>query len=116
MIYQNILLCLIVLSIVYLANTVKKSVIAFYNISMKHAMISNFSRFGDWSEQHYALSNYNGETRGFFMRDGALWICEVLDGALLKTTAKPIDMYNEPNLKEVLDVVEALTDDHHEVD
>ena len=116
MIYQNILLCLIVLSIVYLTRSVNQAVIAFYNISMKSAMIANFSRFGDWSEQHYAISSYNGTQRGFFMRDGALWTCEVLDGALLKTTAKPIDMYNEPHLKEVLDVVEALTDDHHEVD
>jgi hypothetical protein len=111
----NLLILALVVCILLLIVSIFIAIRSAHAMIIKHALISNFSRFGE-APHRYVIANDSGQDRGFFLRDGALWTCEVLDGEILRTTTRPIDMYTEENLEGIYGVVTALTEDYNEME
>jgi hypothetical protein len=76
---------------------------------LRMSLVSNFSRFGDIDEDHLAIM----EERGYFVRDQALWVADVVDGTLDKTTSRQLDLFDRDSalLKEARNAVEILHQD-----
>lgn len=53
------------------------------------------------------------EKRGYFVRDNALWVGEVLDGTIDKSTVRQLDLFGDDSslLKEARNAVEILHQD-----
>jgi hypothetical protein len=76
---------------------------------LRSSIVSNFSRFGDIDENKLAIM----EHRGYFVRDNALWVGDLVDGEIDKTTVRPLDLFNRDSslLKEARSAVELLHQD-----
>jgi hypothetical protein len=92
---------------------IRVSTATLFQAIVRHAFVSNFSRFGDFSDMKVAIVD---EETGYYVREGALWTVEVQNDELLKSTARPVDMFDmdEKKLKEVMFVVDVLNTDLHD--
>ena len=83
--------------------------------SLRSAFVSNFSRFGDWDNYRIAVIN---EKHGWFVRDGALWLCEMDEEVPVKYSARPVDLVTVDSdmLKEAMAAVDALHVDFDDLD
>lgn len=79
---------------------------------IKHAILSNFSRFGNWPETDFVILN----DIGYFMREGALWKCQTKDAKLLKSTAVPVDLFAGDNIEDALAAVDVFAIDFEEME
>lgn len=75
----------------------------------RSSLIANFSRFGDIDPNNLAIM----EKRGYFVRDRALWVGDLVDGEIDKTTIRPVDLFSRDSglLKEARSAVELLHQD-----
>jgi hypothetical protein len=104
-------ICLVILSasfVVYRGLRAHASVM-FLGL-IRAAFIANFSRYGDLETYRVAVVN---DTHGFFVRDSALWIAEVDDLTVVKSTARPLDLMtvDAALLKEAMTAVDFLHSD-----
>jgi hypothetical protein len=93
---------------------IRVSTMTLFQAIVRHAFVSNFSRFGDFSDMKVAIID---DETGYYVKDGALWIVEVKDDEVVKSTARPVDLFNidEVKLKEVMAAVDALNTDLHDM-
>lgn len=106
-----IVLCLTVLfasRIVY--NGLRAHASVMFEGMIRAAFIANFSRFGDFDDYRIAVID---DKRGYFVRDNALWMVEVKDEELVKSTARPVDLMtvDAALLKEAMAAVDTLHED-----
>lgn len=80
---------------------------ATYEGMIRGALISNFSRFGSTDDYKIVVME---DTRGYFIRDDALWVCDVEDETVKHASARPVDLLtiDAANLKEVMAAVDTL--------
>lgn len=80
---------------------------ALYEGMIRSALVSNFSRFGTFDPNKIVVMD---DTRGYFIRDDALWVCEIKDDDVLPATARPVDLIHmdAQNLREVMAAVDTL--------
>jgi hypothetical protein len=82
--------------------------------ALRTAFVSNFSRFGDW--ENYRIAVINGK-HGWFVRDGALWLCDMDDEEPVKYSARPVDLVTVDSdmLKEAMAAVDVLHGDFNDL-
>lgn len=87
-----------------------------YVTLIRHALVTNFSRFGQFKEWHSAVMTE--ENKAYFVRDGALWVCDVDGGEPIKSTARTVDLFTaDVNLlKEVMMAVDTINTDAEDGD
>jgi hypothetical protein len=104
----------LVLAILFAARTVYNGLRAhaavMFEGMIRSAFVANFSRFGDFDDYRIAVID---DKRGYFVRDNALWMVEVEDEELVKSTARPIDLMtvDAELLKEAMAAVDTLHSD-----
>lgn len=80
---------------------------AMYEGMIRGALVANFSRFGSLDDTKIVVME---DSRGYFIRDDALWTCEVKDEEVMHSTARPVDLLHidKENLREVMAAVDTL--------
>lgn len=111
MIVETVIICLTILlaaRIVYRGLRAHASVM--FEGMIRSAFVGNFSRFGDFDDYRIAVID---DARGYFVRDNALWMVEVQDEELVKSTARPVDLMtvDAALLKEAMAAVDTLHSD-----
>lgn len=111
MIVETVLVCLAMIisaRIVYRGLRAHASVM--FEGMIRSAFVGNFSRFGDFDDYRIAVID---DARGYFVRDNALWMVEVQDEELVKSTARPVDLMtvDAALLKEAMAAVDTLHSD-----
>lgn len=107
MVGQAVIALAIMIAALAIVMQMRKHDEMFYYASMKAALLSNFSRFGEVDPERLVVVD---DARAYFIRDTALWVCDVHDDMLLRQTTRPVDMMTASGeeLKEVMAVVDAL--------
>lgn len=101
----------IVFGTIYLGRVIKRAVVIFYDATMRAAAIASFSRYGDFDDVKVVILD---DETGYFIREGALWKCDVVDDIPQRSTAKLLDVINLPpqDLESVIEAVEALNTEY----
>jgi hypothetical protein len=75
---------------------------------VRHALVSNFSRFGRLDNTNIAVID---DTRAYFVREGALWVANFQNDDLVMESARPIDLVGVDIelLKEAMIAVDVLS-------
>jgi hypothetical protein len=106
----------VIASAVIISTAMKRFAYTLYVSIIRHSLISNFSRFGEFKEWHSAV--FADESKAYFVRDGALWQCDVEGGEPIKSTARTVDLFSADvdKLKEVMAAVDAINTDAQDGD
>jgi hypothetical protein len=77
----------------------------FYAI-IKHALVSNFSRFSQLDEASIAVIDQHA----YYVQNGTLWIADYLDDDMVMQSARPVDLVEADSLllREAMMAVDVL--------
>ena len=85
-----------------------------YEAMIRSALVSNFSRFGNLDEYKIVVIE---DSRGYFVRDNALWTCDIVDDEIVNSSTRPVDLIkiDADKLKEVMAAVDTLNTEVHDL-
>lgn len=75
---------------------------------IKHAFVSNFSRFSQLDNTSIAVIDQHA----YYVQNGTLWIADFLNDDMVMASARPVDLVNADNLllREAMIAVDVLND------
>lgn len=106
-----LLVLALLLSVWYLGRVIQRSIVILYDAIMRSAIISNFSKYGDFEDVKVVIMD---DDTGYFIRESALWKCDIVDDVPVRSSAKVLDVINMPpsELSRVIEAVEALNTEY----